>query len=130
MANLRDIKIDDTGDVVIGGGRLSQVDSYDEVGQNVRTIISTELGSAFLAEELGTSYENLLGMDFNAQFAQQDIANAITEQEERVTSVDDVAFNLDPGTRALSVKLKLQVDLTASGESEDYELEVNTDAGN
>lgn len=105
------------------------VDSYDEVAQNVRTIIGTELGTAYLAEELGVSFENLMGKDFNEHFAQQDIMDAVTDQEQRVTSVDEVTFNLDPETRKLTVTLKLQVDLTLSGDTDEYEMEVNVDAG-
>ncbi|CAJ1226682.1 DUF2634 domain-containing protein [Lactiplantibacillus xiangfangensis] len=130
MANLRDFKVDDNGDLVIDGGEIATVDGYDEVAQNVRTILSTELGTSFLAEELGTNYESIMGKDFNEQFAEQDIEDAITEQEVRVTSVDDVTFYLDPETRNLSVTLNLQVDLNQSGESKDYEMEVDMDATN
>lgn len=129
MANLRDFKVDDNGDLVIAGGHVQMVDSYDEVAQNVQTIIGTELGTAYSAEELGVSFENLMGKDFNEHFAQQDIMDAVTDQEQRVTSVDEVTFNLDPETRKLTVTLKLQVDLTLSGDTDEYEMEVNVDAG-
>jgi len=128
MADLRDFKVDTDGDLVIDSGRISTVTGLEEVGQNVRTILSTEIGDSFLAETLGTNYENILGKDFNAQFAQQDIADAITDQEARVTSVDDVIFSLDSETRQLTVTLSLQVDLTQSGVSDDYEMEVDMDA--
>lgn len=129
MANLRDFKTDDNGDLVIAGGRIQMVDSYNEVAQNVRTIIGTEVGTAYLAEELGVSFENLMGKDFNEHFAQQDIMDAVTDQEERVTSVDEVTFNLGTETRQLTVTLKLQVDLTQSGDTDEYEMEVNVNAG-
>lgn len=131
MADLRDLKIDENGDLVIGdNGDIATVSGYDEVAQNVWTILNTQLGDSDLAEELGTNFENLFDKDFNEQFAQQDISDAITEQEPRVTSVDDIDFELDSETRVLTVSLSLQVDLTETGDADEYDMEVDLNALN
>lgn len=128
MANLRDFKLDDNGDIVIENGQLAMVSGYDEVAQNVNTIIATEYGASSIVDEVGMSYENIWGKDFNEDFAQQDIEEAILDQEPRVTSVDDVAFSLDAKTRMLTITLSLIVDLTQSGNEETLDVEVGVDA--
>ncbi len=130
---LRDLKQDENGDLVIENGEMQTVTGKEELAQGIRTIISNQLGGAPLEPDLGMDYENLIGEDFNEAFAQADFEDAILEQEPRVVAITDTTFNLDHKTRILSVNLKMTVDMNQTGiedDQEEIEQEVTIDGGN
>ncbi|WP_251954354.1 DUF2634 domain-containing protein [Levilactobacillus brevis] len=130
---LRDLKQDENGDLVIENGEMQTITGKEELAQGIRTIISNQLGDASLEPDLGMDYENLIGEDFNEAFAQADFEDAILEQEPRVVAITDTTFNLDHKTRILSVNLKMTVDMNQTGiedDQEEIEQEVTIDGGN
>lgn len=130
---LRDLKQDENGDLVIENGEMQTVTGKEELAQGIRTIIGNQLGDAPLEPDLGMDYENLIGEDFNEAFAQADFEDAILEQEPRVVAITDTTFNLDHKTRILSVNLKMTVDMNQTGiedDQEEIEQEVTIDGGN
>lgn len=130
---LRDLKQDENGDLVIENGEMQTVIGKEELAQGIRTIISNQLGDAPLEPDLGMDYENLIGEDFNEAFAQADFEDAILEQEPRVVAITDTIFNLDHKMRILSVTLKITVDMNQTGnedDQEEIEQEVTIDGGN
>ena len=130
---LRDLKQDENGDLIIENGEMQTVTGKEELAQGIRTIISNQLGDASLEPDLGMDYENLIGEDFNEAFAQSDFEDAILEQEPRVVAITDTTFNLDHKTRILSVTLKMTVDMNQTGnedDQEEIEQEVTIDGGN
>ncbi|PUD96894.1 hypothetical protein DA477_05080 [Levilactobacillus brevis] len=130
---LRDLKQDENGDLVIENGEMQTVTGKEELAQGIRTIIGNQLGDAPLEPDLGMDYENLIGEDFNEAFAQADFEDAILEQEPRVVAITDTSFNLDHKTRILSVNLKMTVDMNQTGnedDQEEIEQEVTIDGGN
>ncbi|KWU39451.1 DUF2634 domain-containing protein [Levilactobacillus brevis] len=130
---LRDLKQDENGDLIIENGEMQTVTGKEELAQGIRTIISNQLGDASLEPDLGMDYENLIGEDFNEAFAQSDFEDAILEQEPRVVAITDATFNLDHKTRILSVTLKMTVDMNQTGnedDQEEIEQEVTIDGGN
>lgn len=130
---LRDLKQDENGDLVIENGEMQTITGKEELAQGIRTIISNQLGDASLEPDLGMDYENLIGEDFNEAFAQADFEDAILEQEPQVVAITDTTFNLDHKTRILSVNLKMTVDMNQTGiedDQEEIEQEVTIDGGN
>jgi len=132
MADLRDLKQNESGDLVIENGVMQTASGQEELAQSIRTIISNQLGDAPLAPDLGMDYENLLGEDFNEAFAQSDFEDAILDQEHRVVAINDIVFGLDHKTRILMVTLKMTVDMNQTENENDYEnveQEVTLDGG-
>lgn len=132
MADLRDMKQNASGDLVINDGKMETVSGQEELAQCIRTIISNQLGDAPLAPELGMDYENLLGEDFNEAFAQSDFEDAILDQEPRVVAITDTEFSLDHKTRILSITLTMTVDMNQTENEDNYEeieQEVTLDGG-
>lgn len=132
MADLRDMKQNASGDLVINDGQMETVSGQEELTQCIRTIISNQLGDAPLAPELGMDYENLLGEDFNEAFAQSDFEDAILDQEPRVVAITDTEFSLDHKTRILSITLTMTVDMNQTENEDNYEeieQEVTLDGG-
>lgn len=130
---LRDLKQDENGDLIIENGEMQTVTGKEELAQGIRTIISNQLGDASLEPDLGMDYENLIGEGFNEAFAQADFEDAILEQEPRVVAITDTEFSLDHKTRILSVNLKMTVDMNQTGiedDQEEIEQEVTIDGGN
>jgi len=130
---LRDLKQDENGDLIIENGEMQTVTGKEELAQGIRTIISNQLGDASLEPDLGMDYENLIGEGFNEAFAQADFEDAILEQEPRVVAITDTEFSLDHKTRILSVNLKMTVDINQTGiedDQEEIEQEVTIDGGN
>lgn len=130
---LRDLKQDENGDLIIENGEMQTVTGKEELAQGIRTIISNQLGDASLELDLGMDYENLIGEGFNEAFAQADFEDAILEQEPRVVAITDTEFSLDHKTRILSVTLKMTVDMNQTGnedDQEEIEQEVTIDGGN
>ncbi|TOY85715.1 DUF2634 domain-containing protein [Levilactobacillus brevis] len=129
---LRDLKQDENGDLIIENGEMQTVTSKEELAQGIRTIISNQLGDASLEPDLGMDYENLIGEGFNEAFAQADFEDAILEQEPRVVAITDTEFSLDHKTRILSITLTMTVDMNQTENEDNYEeieQEVTLDGG-
>lgn len=129
---LRDLKQDENGDLIIENGEMQTVTSKEELAQGIRTIISNQLGDASLEPDLGMDYENLIGEGFNEAFAQADFEDAILEQDPRVVAITDTEFSLDHKTRILSITLTMTVDMNQTENEDNYEeieQEVTLDGG-
>lgn len=129
---LRDLKQDENGDLIIENGEMQTVTSKEELAQGIRAIISNQLGDASLEPDLGMDYENLIGEGFNEAFAQADFEDAILEQEPRVVAITDTEFSLDHKTRILSITLTMTVDMNQTENEDNYEeieQEVTLDGG-
>ncbi|GGC97949.1 DUF2634 domain-containing protein [Enterococcus wangshanyuanii] len=101
---MKDLVLSSSGDVLFESD-LQLVDGEDELAQSVLLILSIRLGEFFLEDELGLSHENMLAKNFNEEYLSQDIVWAITDQEPRVASVNEV--EIIKNNRDLSVRVRM-----------------------
>lgn len=123
---MKSLLIDESGDLVFNGNELQMTDAATDIQQSVRIILETLLGEFFFDENLGLTHENLLGKNLNLEYLKQDIIDTIIEQEERISSVDSVFFNLDKANRHLVVHVKMTAEINA--ETTEVESEVRMGA--
>lgn len=110
---MRDLKVDDHGDLVIDPitHDLQTVDGIDEIAQRIKATLSIHLGEMInLDPDQGTDYTNFFVKNFKKNIAQTDIADAIERNVPEVNELTDVAFEklLD---RGLKVEFKANVTL-------------------
>ena len=110
---MRDLKVDDHGDLVIDPVThdLQTVDGIDEVSQRIKATLSIHLGEMVnLDPDQGTNYTNFFVKNFKKNIAQTDIADAIERNVPEVNELTDVAFEKLP-ERGLKVEFEANVTL-------------------
>lgn len=94
--------IDDSGDLVIQDGEIILATDMDELVQEVRTVIKTNVWEWFLDPNHGFDYKVLWVKKPDKERITQAIYDAIN-QVERVTAIDDIRIDFDRARRKLSV---------------------------
>ncbi|EAC5360110.1 DUF2634 domain-containing protein [Listeria monocytogenes] len=107
---MKDLLISTDGDLLIERNEIMMTDGIDDIIQSVRLILLTHQGEFYFDQNSGLVYENLFSKSPNFDYIKQDIITAITEQEERVSSVDSVLFNFNKPERKLFVSIKMTAD--------------------
>ncbi|WP_051291496.1 DUF2634 domain-containing protein [Fictibacillus gelatini] len=97
------------GDIVIENGDIAMIEGDEELAQSVRMLLQTRKGEFFLEEDHGLVFDHILGKDFNLDEARDDIIEAIS-QEDRIASVEEIAFNDDLQSRTRTISLTLKKD--------------------
>lgn len=115
---MKDFKIDNSGDVVFEGNEIQLSEDEIDIIQSVRIILQTRQGEFFLDTESGTTHDNLFEKRPNFSYIEQDISEAILEQEKRVKSVDNVSFLFDESKRNMSIQLTMTATTNDTIESE------------
>lgn len=83
-------------------GELKMVSDKDELVQEVRLTIQTNLGEWFLDPELGFDYSTVLVKKPDYELIRGSLTEAIL-QVERIDRVDTIDFNFDRSERNLSI---------------------------
>lgn len=91
------------GDLVFDeNGELEMVSDDDEIVQNLKMILSTQLGEFQLDETIGLDRSNILTKQFDEEQAHYDIVEALM-QEDRVAEVREIIFTPNKKNRRMSV---------------------------
>jgi phage baseplate assembly protein W len=98
--------IDSNGDLVMKNGEIQMIEGDQELAQSVESILKTRQGEFFMNTEFGLNRNNLLGKQADQDAAHDDIVEAIA-QEERIATVDDIAFADDRSSRSRTVSLSM-----------------------
>lgn len=120
-----DLKIDETGDVVLsdlGDELISNDDNENDLQKSIQIILETKLGAYEFDEDLGMDQTNIAtskGSSPLSQYLVQDIETALIEQDERIQSATVMEDNFNPITRNMSLILEVEtMDNTLNLESE------------
>lgn len=114
---MKDFKLDSNGDVIFLNGDLLMTNEKEDIAQSIRIILQSREGEFVLEESMGLPYENIFEKNPNFDYIEQDITEAI-EQDDRISSVDEVNFDFDSSNRLLKVTIK-----ATSINNEEIELE-------
>lgn len=87
---MKDLRVDTSGELVLMDNDFLIVEDETDLEQSLKLILTTRIGEFVLDENLGTLWDNLLGKEYNAEYLEQDIRNAILEQEDRIAEVTSV----------------------------------------
>ena len=111
------LKIDETGDLVIGDdGIMETLSGIDTTAQNIRMNPKTGVGDFPLVPSHGTDYEKIFKEDTELQDAEEEFRESIY-QESAVAMVEDLAVEKEG--RAMHVSFRA---VTASGEKMESEV--------
>lgn len=100
-------KFDETGDLVFSDNRLQTVEGDDELLQNVRHTIRTNLGEYFLNPAFGFDRYEALGEKYDANRIKDAIYAAVLSVP-RVTAVNDVYSYYNSENRKLLITFSFQ----------------------
>lgn len=120
---MRDLMIKPSGDLVTDEltGDLVEVSGTDELMQSCAELLGIEQGEMDeLAPDCGLPLDNILGKAYNDNYAAQDIADTLTQQENRVDAVDNIEINHDFPQRSSTISADIHSsDIQDSGDQYD-----------
>lgn len=119
---MRDLAINDAGDLDLQAFDFQLTDNKSDIVQAVSIILGSRKGELFFDENMGLYRENLFDKQPDFSYIEQDIVEAITKQEERVSSVDSVLFDWNKEARALKVNITITATTGEKIEIEEVEL--------
>lgn len=102
---MKDIKIDNDGDMSISDYNIEMVNGTDEIIQQLKAIFSTNQGEWFMNEEYGLNYDNILQKKPNIDLIRDEIRNGLS-QCSRVYSIDYVNVVFDKENRSLEIEFQ------------------------
>lgn len=103
---MKDLKLDDTGDISLTNNDLDEVSDDEELEQSIKIILQTRLSEFEPADELGLDPGNMYGKGINKEYLSTDISDAITEQEPRVASITSIQIGEPDEDRNLDIKIE------------------------
>lgn len=103
---MRTLRIID-GDLVIKDGTFATVEGDNDLTQSVEHTLRTAKGEWFLDEEHGLERDAILGKFLNEEEATDAIIEAVT-QDDRIASVEGIAYTFDKATRTIGVTMTLR----------------------
>lgn len=113
------LKIDETGDLVIGdNGIMETLSGIDTTAQNIRMNLKTGVGDFPLVPSHGTDYEKIFREDTELQEIEEEFRESIY-QESAVTMVEDLMAVKDG--REMQVSFRA---VTTAGETLDSEVKL------
>lgn len=118
---MKDLQLTEDGDLAMTPADVLLVYDLDDLKQSIELILSTRLGEFTLDEDLGVLWDNLLGKEYNADYLEQDITDAILEQENRIAQVTEVVQAVENRHLLVTVKMITKTE-------EELETEVVLDA--
>ncbi|EJW20017.1 DUF2634 domain-containing protein [Paenibacillus alvei] len=119
---MNNFKLDETGDIVIVNDDMQMVSGKDEVVQQVRIVLGTNLNEWFLDPEAGTDYDVLLQKQPNEEAIRAAVYAAL-EQVEQIQKVDNIEIRFDRANRMLYISFS-----ATATDGEKIESEVILDA--
>lgn len=102
---MKDLKVTDSGDIDFLVDDLSVVSDETDLRQSILMILSTRLGEFFLDDQLGLNWDNLFGKNYNPEYLETDISDALVEQESRIRQVVSIEF--ETNERLLNIRIKM-----------------------
>lgn len=124
---MRDLFLNENGDIEMDGQDIAQIEDDEELAQAVTNILSIQKGEFQPETELGTDYVGAVISGRPEEI--QDVEDAIDEaleQEPRISGITDISSELDEESRELDVTLSLS---KASDDEENIEVGVSLNAG-
>ncbi|WP_026702867.1 contractile injection system sheath initiator [Salibacterium aidingense] len=100
---------EETGDIEMEDGVPTWVDGNDELIQEVRSVVKTNIEEWFLDPGFGTDHNSMVGKDVTEDDITQAIEEAM-EQVERVEGIRNITVNMDRSDRELSVYFYILVN--------------------
>jgi hypothetical protein len=110
-----DLKLDGESDLKFNENDLQLVSGVDEVIQSVQTLLKTRLGEFFGDTDMGLDQSDILGKNFNEQYAMSDITETL-QQDSRVTAVTEISFEKED--RNLICYVTFEIDETIESKLE------------
>ncbi|MDQ0299630.1 phage baseplate assembly protein W [Salibacterium salarium] len=92
----------DTGDIEMENGVPGWVENNEELVQEVRSVVKTNIGEWFLDPVFGTDHNVMVGKNVTEDNVSQALEEAM-EQVDRVEGIRDITINMDYSDRELSV---------------------------
>lgn len=98
---MKDIKVDEFGDMVIKSNKIELVTDKEELMQKIRLIIGTNIGEWFLDKEEGIDFRSVLGKNPNKDLIQNNIQSALIQVDENLEIKE---FSCTTKDRELEIK--------------------------
>lgn len=109
---MKDIALDENGDVLIENGAISIVVGDNLLQQKVLTVLRTKRQEWFFDWDLGIDFDNLLGKGASEELARYEVEQGLAQVDSTFT-ITEFAYTVDKAARKASVTFKAQ---TESGE--------------
>ncbi|MGX7417818.1 hypothetical protein ACWOFR_03330 [Carnobacterium gallinarum] len=117
---MKSILLTSDGDISISSGLFSLINLEEEVRQSIQSLLKIRLGEFYLDEHVGLDRSNLLGKEFNADEARDNLIECIS-QDDRVEVVNDLRIQVQGRLMSITFEAKLvsteyEIDSTVTGE--------------
>lgn len=109
---MKDIALDENGDILIENNTISIVSGDELLRQKVWTVLRTNLKEWFFDWEQGIDFGNLLGKGVGAELARYEVERGLHQVDSTFT-LSEFAYNVDVSARRATVTFKAK---TESGE--------------
>lgn len=105
---MKDIALNDCGDISIPSQDINQKSELEELAQRVKIILSVRQGEFELEDDLGINFDEITGKNLDFEYLKEYLITEITSQEQSVVAVKDMEIKLE--NRHLSVSMRLIAD--------------------
>lgn len=85
-------------------------DGIDQVIQSAQIILQTQLNDFVLEPDFGLDMTNIFARTIVPDFVKRDIENALVNNSDKISSIENIVITQDKETRALSVSFDLRLN--------------------
>lgn len=90
---MKSIQLTKDGDLKLEGNSFIMIDNESEVLQSITSLLKVRLEEFYLDEHIGLERKNLLGKNFNADEARDDLIECIS-QDDRIEVINDLTITI------------------------------------